>query len=126
MNSIQHPVRQRGATTLGMLIIAAIIGLALYSVIRLWPLYFEYYSVARSMESVAKEGGDIAALRKGLERRWEIEDIKTLDYEDIEIKKTGSGIQMHAAYEARTSFVANIYWVVEFDKTVNVSDGGAI
>ncbi|MES1196334.1 MAG: hypothetical protein ABUL58_05260 [Steroidobacter sp.] len=42
------------------------------------------------------------------------------------MKKTGSGIQMHAAYEGRTSFVANIYWLVEFDKTVTVSDGGAI
>ena len=126
MKSIQHPVRQRGATMLGMLIIVAIIGLALYSAIRLWPLYFEYYSIARSMDEVAKEGGDIPALRAALGKHWEIEDIKTLDYKDIEIKKTGSGIQMHAAYEARTSFVANIYWVVEFDKTVNVSDGGAI
>jgi hypothetical protein len=125
MQTIQLPQRQRGATLLGTLVIVAILGLALYSVVRLWPLYFEYYSVVRSMESVAKEGvgSDIPQLRQALERHWEIEDIKTLDVRDIEIKKTNAGIQMHAAYEGRTSFVANIFWVIDFDKTVTISGG---
>ena len=112
---------------LGMLVIVAILGLALYSVIRLWPLYFEYYSIARSMDEVAKDSKgsstDIAELHKLLGRHWEIEDIKALDYKDIEIKKVGTGFQMHAEYEARTNFVANIFWVVDFDKTVNVGGG---
>lgn len=126
MKYIQNPGRQRGATFLGMLVITAILGLALYSIIRLWPLYFEYFSVVRSMESVAKEnaGADIPQLRNSLERHWEIEDIKSLDINDIEMKKTAAGITMHAAYEGRTSFVANIYWVVDFDKTVTVANGG--
>jgi len=127
MKSIQLPAKQRGATLLGMLVIGAILALGLYSVIRLWPLYFEYYSIVRSMESVAKEGAgsDIPQLRNSLERHWEIEDIKSLDVKDIEIKKTGSGFEMHAAYEGRTSFVANIYWLIEFDKTVRVGAGAA-
>lgn len=125
MQYIQNPRRQRGATFLGMLTITAILGLALYSIIRLWPLYFEYFSVARTMESVAKEnpGADIPKLRDSLERHWEIEDIKSIEVKDVEMKKTGSGIQMHAEYEGRTSFIANIYWVVDFDKTVNVGNG---
>lgn len=126
MQYLQNPKQQRGATFLGMLVITAILGLALYSVIRLWPLYFEYFSIVRSMESVAKEnaGADIPQLRNSLERHWEIEDIKSLDINDIEMKKTAAGIVMHAQYEGRTSFVANIYWVVDFDKTVTVSNGG--
>jgi len=126
MRSIQSPKHQRGATLIGIVTITAILGLALYSVIRLWPLYFEYYSIIRSMESVAKDskgsGTDIVQLRTALNRHWEIEDIKSLDVKDIEIKKTGSGFEMHAEYEGRTSFVANIFWVVDFDKTVNVGE----
>ena len=49
MRSIQSPKHQRGATLIGIVTITAILGLALYSVIRLWPLYFEYYSIIRSM-----------------------------------------------------------------------------
>ena len=30
-------------------------------------------------------------LRKSLDRRWIVEDIKTIQPKDIEIKKTGSG-----------------------------------
>lgn len=125
MRYIQNSQQQRGATFLGMLVIVAILGLALYSVMRLWPLYFEYYSIVRSMESVAKEnpGADIPQLRNSLERHWEIEDIKSIDVKDIDMKKNSAGIDMHAEYEGRTSFVSNIYWVVDFDKTVTVSNG---
>ncbi len=130
MQTIQSPRQQRGATMLGMLIIVAILGLALYSLIRLWPVYFEYYSIVRSMEDVAKsEKGEpsISQLRSALEKHWEIEDIKSLDVKDIEIKKTPSGTEMHAQYEGRVPFVANIFWVVEFDKTVSVSsDSGGV
>jgi hypothetical protein len=127
MQSIHSPKQQRGATMLGMLVIVAILGLALYSIMRLWPVYFEYYSIARSMDAVAKEneGGDIPALRKGLERHWEIEDIKSITVKDIEIKKTSSGYEMHAEYEGRAPFVANVFWVVEFDKTVTAGSGAS-
>ncbi len=128
MQYVQNRKQQRGATMLGMLTIVAILGLALYSIMRLWPLYFEYYSIVRSMQEVAKDnkdGADIPQLRKGLERHWEIEDIKSLDVKDIEIKKLGAGFQIHAEYEARTNFISNIFWVVDFDKTVTVGGGGA-
>lgn len=123
MQTIQLPQRQRGATLLGTIVIVAIVGLGLYSVIRLWPLYFEYFSVVRAMEAVSKEGAgsDVTQLRNALQRRWDIEDIKSLEVRDIDIKRTNTGMQMHAAYEGRASFVANVYWVVEFDKTVTIS-----
>ena len=80
-------VRQRGATFLGMLIIGSIIGLGVYALIRLWPLYFEYMEVARAMEQTAKEhSGNPTSppeLRKSLDRRWTIEDIKTISPKDM-------------------------------------------
>jgi len=122
MQHLSTRAQQRGATTVGMLIIVAILGLGLYGVIRLTPVYLEYYEIIRAMESVAKENKaeDInpAQIRSALEKHWEIEDIKSLDVKDMEIKKVGSGYEMHAAYEARTPFIANVFWAIEFDKTV--------
>ncbi|HEY4365923.1 MAG TPA: DUF4845 domain-containing protein [Steroidobacteraceae bacterium] len=115
---------QRGATFLGMLIIAAILGSALYAGIRLVPLYFEYMAVTRAMDQTAKEvNGEATSpqqLRTSLDRRWTIEDIKSIDPKEIEIKKSASGYTMHAAYRAETPFVANVSLVVDFDKSVDV------
>jgi len=128
MKAIQNPKRQRGATMLGMLTIGAILALGVYSVMRLTPVYMEYYAIIRSMQDVAKNekgGTNPAQLRKALSRHWEIEDIKSLEINDIEITKTATGYDMHAQYEGRAPFVANVFWLVEFDKTVTVGgDGG--
>ncbi len=115
---------QRGATFLGMVIILAIVGLALYGGIRLTPIYLEYMAIVRAMEQTAKESTDgtsPSTLRTSLGRRWTIEDIKSIQPQDIEIKRTPSGYSMRAAYDAPAPFVANISLVAKFDKTVDVN-----
>lgn len=117
--------RQRGATFLGMVIILAILGFALYGAIRLTPVYLEYMAVVRAMEQTAKENADDATspqtLRLALERRWIVEDIKSVKPRDIEIKRTpAGGYTMRAFYDAPRPFVANVSLVAHFDKTVDV------
>lgn len=116
--------RQRGATFLGMVIIIGIIGCGLYAAIRLVPLYFEYMAVVRAMEQTAKEEGSdatVPALRLALGKRWEIEDIKSIDPKEILITKSSNGYVMRAEYRAEAPFVSNISLVVDFDKSVPVS-----
>ena len=59
-------------------------------------------------------------LRNSLDRRWTVEDIKSIQPKEIEIKKAGSGFTMRAWYRAEAPFVGNVSLVVDFDKTVNV------
>lgn len=118
--------RQRGATFLGMVIIVAIVGLGLYGVIRVVPLYLEYTAIVRAMEQTAKEGASSPQeIRTALDRRWTIEDIKSINPKDIEIKRQGNGYSMRAWYRAEAPFISNISLVVDFDKTVS-SGGGAL
>jgi hypothetical protein len=114
--------RQRGATFLGMLVIVAILGLGLFGAIRLVPLYLENMAVMRALERTAKENasGNPQALRTSLARRWTVEDIKNVDYKDIEIKRAGNGWTMRAWYRAEAPFIANVSLVVDFDESVNV------
>jgi len=114
--------RQRGATALGLLCIVAVLGFGLYGVIRLVPLYMEYFSVVRALEQTAKEnaGASSQNLRTSLIRRWTVEDIKSVEPRDIDIKKTGNGFTMRAWYRAETPFVGNVSLAVDFDKSVDV------
>jgi hypothetical protein len=117
--------RQRGATFLGMVIILAIVGFALYGGIRLTPIYLEYMAVVRAMEQTAKENADGATspqeLRTSLDRRWTVEGIDSIQPRDVEIKRTGAGFTMRAYYDAQTPFVGNVSLVAPFDKTVDVN-----
>jgi hypothetical protein len=118
--------RQRGATFLGMVVIIAILGFALYAGIRLTPLYLEYMAVSRALEQTAKENSGATSpqtLRNSLDRRWTIETIDSIHPKDIEIKKAGSGFTMRAWYRAEAPFISNVSLVADFDKTVNVGGG---
>jgi hypothetical protein len=116
--------RQRGATFLGMVIIIAIIGFAAYGGIRLTPLYLEYMAIVRALENTAKDFKNEATnpqeLRTSLDRRWTIEDIKSIQPKDVEIKRTADGYTMRAFYQGKTAFVGNVSLVADFDKTVDV------
>jgi hypothetical protein len=121
--------RQRGATFLGMVVIIAILGFALYAGIRLTPVYLEYMAVVRALEQTAKENAGATSspqdLRNALDRRWTIEDIHSITPKDIEIKKVGSGYSMRAWYRAEAPFIANVSLVADFDKTVRMGSGDA-
>ena len=116
--------RQRGATFLGMVIIVAILGFALYAGIRLVPVYMEYMAIVRALDQTAKENANDPTspqqLRLALDRRWTIEDIKSIEPKDIEIKRASGGFTMRAYYRAEAPFVANVSLVVDFDKSVDV------
>jgi hypothetical protein len=113
--------RQRGATFLGILIIGGIVAVGVYAAIRLVPLYSEYLAVQRALDQISTEGDESpTGIRTSLERRWAIEDVKSIDFRDIAITKTGSGTQVRAQYRAETPFIGNVSLVVDFDKSVTV------
>jgi hypothetical protein len=122
--------RQRGATFLGMLTIAAILGFGLYAGMRLIPVYYEYMRVAKALEKVSNEfkGQPTSpdAIRLSLTRSWTVEDIESIDPRDpkaIVIKKENDGFTVQALYRAEAPFLGNIHFVVDFDKTVTVRSG---
>jgi hypothetical protein len=111
-------------TFLGMVTIILIVGAALYAGIVMTPVYLEYTEVARALEQVRDEHESIDTnpqlLRSSLERRWDVEDIKGIGWKEVKIKKTKDGYSMQAAYNVEKPFVANVYLLAKFDKSVLV------
>jgi hypothetical protein len=114
--------RQRGATFLGMVTILLILGAGLYAGLRLVPVYLEYTKVARALEQVRDEHAAIDSnpqlIRNSLERRWDVEDILSIGWKEILIKKTNEGYEVRAQYNVERPFVANVFLLAKFDKSV--------
>jgi DhnA family fructose-bisphosphate aldolase class Ia len=47
-----------------------------------------------------------------------IEDIQSVGWKEIAIKRTNEGYEVHAPYSVERRFVANVYLLVKFDKSV--------
>ncbi|MGA2841640.1 MAG: DUF4845 domain-containing protein [Steroidobacteraceae bacterium] len=116
--------QQHGMTLMGSLFILALVGLIGYAGLRLTPVYLNYIKVARSMEAAASEfksdNPDPIAIRRSLEKHWQIEDISNVDAKDVEIVKNENGVALHLAYDDAAPYVSNVSLSVHFDKTVKV------
>jgi len=115
--------RQRGMTFLGIVTILVILGVAFYAGLRLIPVYLEYSKVARVLEQVrdehvAMDSPTSQLIRNSLERRWDVEDIKSLGWKEVEIEQKSDGFEVRAAYDVEERFIANVYLVTKFDKTI--------
>ena len=116
--------RQRGMTFLGLLCVLALVGVIVYAGIRLVPVYINYMKVSSTLQSVAAEfkggGADELGLRRSLEKHWGIEDITSVSFKDVEIKKSDGGLTMHVEYDDVVPYISNVSLSVNFDKTVKV------
>jgi hypothetical protein len=114
-------------TFLGLLVLIVVVGSWVYAAMRVVPLYLNYMKVAGTLEKVRDEfdsdpGTTDAMIRVAIEKHFDIEMVKeeVFNYDDVIIKKDGTNFKVTAAYEDTAPFVANIYFLVAFDKTVEI------
>jgi hypothetical protein len=88
------------------------------------PVYLEYSKVVRAMNQVREEHSQIDTnqnlIRRSLERRWDVEDISSIGWKEVDVRKTSNGFDVEAYYEAERPFVANVYLLVKFDYSVSI------
>jgi len=116
--------RERGVTFLGWCFLLLPVALVLYAGIRLTPLYLEYMKVARTLEQVAEEfkgdSVDARSIRLAIERRFDIEDVRVIDRNDVKIVKDGDAYTVEASYTDFAPYMAQISLQVEFSKVVTI------
>ena len=119
--------KQSGMTFLGLLVLIVVVGSWVYAAMRVVPLYLNYMKVAGTLEKVRDEFGQNPGttelmLSRAIQRHFDIEMVneEVFSYDDVTIKKVGGNFRLTAAYEDTAPFVANIYFLVSFDKTVEI------
>ena len=121
----------RGITLLGFLIMLCVAGFFAYIVMKLVPVYVEYFGVVKSMEQVSNEPGaaqkSVEEIRRDLNVKFDLQyvDEKDIPPQAIQVKREATGPTLRIAYEKRVPFMYNIDLVASFDKTVNLTNAGA-
>ena len=116
--------RQAGMTTLGLIILSLFVGIFVFAGIRLVPVYLNYMKVVGVVEGVGKEfdstGATRAMIRGSVARRFDIDSVSEITARDIKITGKDGGFEIAATYSHKAPFIANISFVVDFDKRVMV------
>jgi len=121
----------RGITLIGFLIMLCVAGFFAYCVMKLVPVYVEYFGVVKAMEQIKDEPGaaqrSIEQIRRDLNVKFDPQYVDEADIPPaaIQLKREATGPTLRIAYEKRVPFMYNIDLVASFDKSVNLTNAGA-
>lgn len=94
--------RQRGATFLGMLIVAILVVFAAILAAKLVPSGFEYWSVRKVLAAMANDPGtpEMSArqLRDSFDKRANIDNITSVTGRDLEITREDGQVRLSIIY----------------------------
>jgi hypothetical protein len=116
--------KQEGITFIGLVILAAFLGLFVFATLRLLPFYLEQMKIASLLEDIKmnmdNQEATLPRIKSAINKRLNIEMVRDMRAKDFKITKTENGYSVQAVYERRAPYVANVYLVVVFDKTVEI------
>jgi len=112
--------QQAGMTTMGLIILVVFVGLFAFAGIRLTPVYLNYMKVAGVVDGVGKEfdgsGASRSAIRNSISRRFDIDSVSIITAKDVKVTAVDGGFEVAATYSHKSPFIANVSFVVDFDK----------
>lgn len=112
---------QAGLTAIGLILILILVGLAVYIILRVAPAYIEALSVGDVVNSLKKELDLKEKPREEIynmiKKRLDVNDIKSVEKDDIKIQKTVNDVTVTIDYEARVPLFWNVALAFSFHKS---------
>lgn len=120
--------RQRGLTLLGFLIVLIVVAFFGLILMKLFPVYSEWYAVRKSLSALQQEPGIASRtpeqVRELINRKWYISYVKTPTQKNVKVTKRGGQYIVQVAYERRGNLLYNLDYIAVFDKSVSLTRQG--
>jgi Tfp pilus assembly major pilin PilA len=111
--------RQRGVTFVGMIFIAALIIIGAIIALKLVPAYIEYATVVQHFREIARSpearGGSPRDIQMMFSKRAQIDNIKAVTVDDIEVTRDGDSVVLSAAYQTKIKLFGNLSACIDFE-----------
>lgn len=115
---------QAGITALGFLILAMLVGVVGFAVLKVTPMYIKNMRMSTIMEDVQRDLSGQSptpqSIRNELLRRFSVEDIH-LDIDAMKITQSKNGYTLSVQYDERASYIADVYLLVAYEKQVEIT-----
>jgi len=113
----QRVCRQRGVTLFGLLFWAILIGMVALIVMRVLPTMNEYFTIMRTVDKIAKEGGStVPEIRAAFQRQQDIEySITSIGAKDLSITKENDKVVVSFAYNKEIELAAPVFLLIKYE-----------
>ena len=123
-NQLTGRLRQRGITILAAILLLIVIGFVAVLVMRVLPIYIDYFSARSTLEGLRSEPGiqerSQIDITKSIDRRFNISYIEHLQAKDIKIIKKGGVLSLLLKYEDRRPLMGNMDVIAKFNDTIQL------
>jgi hypothetical protein len=110
----------RGIGLMQLILTLGILGFLGVMAAKLMPSYIEYFSVKKmfaSMEQTGDTKGTVREIRRAYELRNNVEDVKSVKAEDVEVTKVDGETVLTATWSSRVPLVGNFNACLDFSVT---------
>lgn len=111
--------KQKGISLPGLLVWAVILILIAISSLKIAPAYIEFSTIKKNLSAIVKDmnaqSADLNQIRMSFNKRAQIDNIKSINAQDIKINKENGRIVLSASYTVRIPLVSNISLTIDFD-----------
>jgi hypothetical protein len=110
--------RQAGISVVMLLVIAGILGFIAVLAAKVVPEVSEYMDILREVKAVAADpsvrGGSVRDIKIAYSKRADVNYIKSVTAEDLDISKDGDTVVISFEYSKKIHLVANASLVLDF------------
>ena len=113
--------RQRGLTLFGLAFWALLIGMIGYVLVRTLPTLNEYYTIQRTVESVARsQPTTVAAARQAFDKQRDLEySITSVTGSDLQVTKENDRVVIGYAYDKLIPLAGPVYLLIKYEGRSN-------
>ncbi len=116
---------QQGMTVYGVAFILLLIGFTTFTILKLFPVYMENFTISASLESLEKDPDQqflgVMAVRSALMKRFGMNNVTQAGADDITITREGQIYYVDVDYEVQVPFIKNISLLVTFANHAEVT-----
>ena len=116
--------KQQGITFIGLLALAAMVGVLGFAGLKLVPAYLEHMKILRILNDVKADLDGQAptppSIRSAIDKRLNIEMVYGVKLQQFKIDKSEGGFTVAVRYDKAEPFIANVSLLVSFDNEVEI------
>lgn len=125
MRTYKQPRKERGLSSLGLLVILGLAAFFLLCAFKLIPLYLDSYFVQGSLNKLRDENLSVMTntqIRDKIDRHFSIDGVRGVSVRDVKIKRDKDRVTLTLDYEKRINFLGNLDVVVMFENGIDTVD----
>ncbi|OHC62673.1 MAG: hypothetical protein A3H93_19745 [Rhodocyclales bacterium RIFCSPLOWO2_02_FULL_63_24] len=110
---------QRGVSLNALMIGGVLVGLVALLAMKALPPWMEYGNAVKAIKGTAGDGSlkeaSVAQVRAAFTKRADIDDVKSISAQDLEITKEGGELVISFAYTKKIPLFSNVSLVFDFE-----------